>query len=188
MTTFNGSAMQLAASRLAVLLAPLTLFMLAGTATAAAADAPASAQWREQTLKFTYDGITTLYTCDGLEDKVRAILLEFGARKDLKVRATGCDRGMNLPSHFAWVEARYNALVPGEGTIKGQWSAVEIAPNRPFFMGAGECELIEQMRDALSKGFTLRNMQYRTSCTPHQISVGGFAVTAEVLKADSHAE
>ena len=188
MTTFNGSAMQLAASRLAVLLAPLTLCMLAGTATAAAADAPASAQWREQTLKFTYDGITTLYTCDGLEDKVRAILLEFGARKDLKVRATGCDRGMNLPSHFAWVEARYNALVPGEGTIKGQWSAVEIAPNRPFFMGAGECELIEQMRDALSKGFTLRNMQYRTSCTPHQISVGGFAVTAEVLKADSHAE
>ena len=191
---------------LVALVAPLTLCLLSATVIAAAADAPAAsttaaaganAQWREQTLKFTYDGITTLYTCDGLEDKVRAILLEFGARKDLKVRAMGCERGVNLPSRFAWVEASYNALVPDTGTpgtepakgaIKGQWSAIEIAPNRPFFMGAGECELIEQMRDALAKGFTLRNVQYRTSCTPHQISVGGYAVTAEVLKADSHAE
>jgi len=201
MTHFRVSA-----PRLVALVAPLTLCLLAGTAMAAVTDAPAAsttaatgtnAQWHEQTLKFTYDGITTLYTCDGLEDKVRAILLEFGARKDLKVRATGCERGVNLPSHFAWVEASYNALVPDTGTpgtepakgaIKGQWSAIEIAPNRPFFMGAGECELIEQMRDALAKGFTLRNVQYRTSCTPHQISVGGYAVTAEVLKADTHGE
>lgn len=192
MTNLNASR-----GRLTALLAPLALTLLAAPASGLAADVSAGggAQWHEQTLKFTYDGITTLYTCDGLEDKVRAIMLVFGARQDLKVRAMGCDRGMNLPSRFAWVEASYNALVPGgsaaeagQGAIKSQWAPIEIAPNRPQFMGAGECELIEQMRDALSKGFTLRNVQYRASCTPHQVSLGDYAVTAEVLKADTHAE
>ena len=198
-------------ARCATLLAPLTLSLLAGSAFAAAGDAPTAAAampttatpattgnaalWREQTMKFTYDGITTLYTCDGLEGKVRDILLAFGARKDLKVRATGCDRGSNLPSRFAWVEANYSYLAPGSeaevagaGAVKTNWSPVEIAPNRPSFMGAGECELVEQMRDALAKGFTLRNVQYRTSCTPHQVSLGAYAVKAEVLKPDAHAQ
>ena len=205
MTSFNTSA-----ARCVGLIAPLGLGLLAAPAFAAAtATAPAAAagtattpaatgsaaQWREQTMKFTYDGITTLYTCDGLEDKVRVILLAFGARKDAQVRATGCERGSNLPSRFAWVEANYRYLVPAgggdaaaQGAVKTTWSTIEISPNRPSFMGAGECELIEAMRDALSKGFTLRNVQYRTSCTPHQVSMGSYAVSAEVLKADAHAQ
>ena len=200
MTSFNKSA-----ARYAVLIAPLGLGLLAVPANVAAAETGAGpvatpaaassvAQWHEQTMKFTYDGITTLYTCDGLEDKVRVILLAFGARNDVKVRATGCDRGSNLPSRFAWVEATYSNLVPsgieatGQGAVKTTWLPIEIAPNRPNFMGAGECELIESMRDALSKGFTLRNVQYRTSCVPHQVTLGSYAVSAEVLRADTHAQ
>ncbi len=202
MTSFKPTAACCAA-----LIAPLALVWAAGQALAAAStgEAPASsvsapaaslsgAQWHPQTMKFTYNGITTLYTCDGLEDKVRVILLAFGARNDarndVKVRATGCDRGMNLPTRFAWVEANYSSLVPAAadsaetGMVKGSWSPIEIAPNRPSFMGAGECELIESMRDALSKGFTLRNVQYRTSCIPHQVSLGSYAVSAEVLKTE----
>ena len=199
MTSFKPTAARCAAS-----IAVLALALVAGQALAAAStgDTPAAgaaapvaagsgAQWHQQTMKFTYDGITTLYTCDGLEDKVRVILLAFGARNDVKVRATGCERGMNLPSRFAWVEANYSYLVPAgaesaeAGTVKGSWSPIEIAPNRPSFMGAGECELIESMRDALSKGFTLRNVQYRTSCTPHQVTLGSYAVSAEVLRAEA---
>ncbi|MDE2219433.1 MAG: hypothetical protein KGJ52_03555, partial [Gammaproteobacteria bacterium] len=55
--------------------------------------ATAPAQWHKQTLKFDYTGFTTLYTCDGLEGKVRQILLTFGARDDAKVHATGCNYG-----------------------------------------------------------------------------------------------
>jgi hypothetical protein len=194
MTTYQASTL-----RRAWLAVALGAIVLAAASLAAAAEVPAAAgaaaQWREQTLKFTYDGITTLYTCDGLEDKVRDILLVFGARKDLKVRASGCDRGVNLPSRFAWVEATYTSLVPATdtqgkatATIKSVWAPIVISPNRPNFMGAGECELIEQMRDALAKGFTLRNLQYRAACTPHQVSLAGYAVTAEALKADTHTE
>jgi hypothetical protein len=146
-----------------------------------------AAQWRTQTLKFNYSGFTTRYTCDGLEDKVRDILMTFGARKGVKVRATGCSDGPNRPSKFAWVSAEFSSLVPAADpaaadNIKSEWSKVQLAPNRPMYMGGGECELVEQIRDLLQKGFTLRNADFRTSCVPHHISVADYAVSAEVLK------
>jgi hypothetical protein len=175
------------------------LALAAGTASAvnSTADAGASstssagtmAQWRTQKLKFDYTGFTALYTCDGLEGKVKQILLTFGARKDVTVRATGCNYGSSQPSKFAWVTAEFSALAPvsepapadAANTVKADWKKVELAPNRPSYMGAGECELVEQMRDMLQKGFTLRNTAYRTQCVPHQISVADYNVSTEVL-------
>ena len=157
------------------------------TAAASADQAGTPAQWRAQKLKFDYTGFTALYTCDGLEGKVRDILLTFGARKDLKVRATGCSDGQNRPSRFAWVTAEFSALAPATDpaaadALKAGWEKVQIAPNRPSYMGAGECELVEQMHELLQKGFALRNTEYRTSCVPHQVSIGDYSVTTEVLK------
>ena len=39
------------------------------------------AVWKEQHLRFYYLGRTSRYSCDGLRDKVRAMLLELGARR-----------------------------------------------------------------------------------------------------------
>ncbi|MGH8253914.1 MAG: hypothetical protein ACRES2_07715 [Steroidobacteraceae bacterium] len=181
-----------------VFLAGLSLLAgarLASTAVNAAADASASAtapsgtmaQWRTQKLKFDYSGFTALYTCDGLEGKVKQILLTFGARKDLTVRATGCNYGSSQPSKFAWVTAEFTALAPATDpapadAVKAGWEKVQLAPNRPTYMGAGECELVEQIRDLLQKGFTLRNTAYRTQCVPHQVSIADYSVSTEVLK------
>jgi len=52
---------------------------------------PMAAVWREQHLDFFYMGRTSRYTCDGLRDKVRAMLLDLGARRDLKIAAIGCE-------------------------------------------------------------------------------------------------
>ena len=159
-----------------------------GAVAAAAADTSAApAQWHKQTLKFDYSGFTALYTCDGLEGKVRDILLTFGARKDAKVHAIGCNYGSSRPSRFAWVTAEFSSLAPATDpaaadVVKAGWTRVQLAPNRPSYMGAGECELVEQMRDALQKGFALRNTEYRTSCMPHQVSMADYSVSTEVLK------
>jgi hypothetical protein len=187
------------APRLAIGVAALTLAspgLLAATESAATAAqapatagaAPTAAEWHPQQLKFSYSGFTTLYSCDGIEDKVREILLTFGARKDLTVRATGCNEGSSRPSRFAWVRAEFNSLTPAADpapatAVKSAWVKVQIAPNRPTFMGAGECELVDQMRDMLQKGFQLRNADFRTSCVPHHITMADYSVTAEVLKA-----
>jgi hypothetical protein len=185
---------RLARASLAGILLALPLLALSPPAPAAAAEAATTtAQWHAQKLNFNYTGFTTLYTCDGLEGKVREILLAFGARNDVKVRATGCTEPMNRPSRFAWVAAEFSSLAPVAGpagagappgdAVQARWSKVQISPNNPFFMGAGECELVEQMRDVLKKGFALRNVDYRVSCAPHQVSVADYTVTAEALMA-----
>ena len=180
--------MNLKTAHHALLAAALLAAPLLGVASAAVEPGSTAAQWHAQKLNFNYSGFTTLYTCDGLEDKVRDILLAFGARKDVKVRATGCNEPMNRPSRFAWVAVEFSSLVPAAGagagdTVPASWSKVRLAPNRPYYMGAGECELVEQLREVLQKGFTLRNVDYRVSCTPHQISISDYNVTAEALKA-----
>jgi hypothetical protein len=167
---------------------------LASPALSVAAAAPTAdsgttaAEWHPQQFTLNYNGFTTLYSCDGLEDKVRQILLTFGARKDLNVRATGCSEGSTRPSRFAWVHAEFNTLAPASdpapaAAVKSTWVKVQLEPNRPTYMGAGECEVVEQMKDMLQKGFKLRNAIYRTSCVPHQVSMADYSVTAEVLKA-----
>jgi hypothetical protein len=149
------------------------------------------AQWHAQKLEFTYAGFTAFYTCEGLESKVRDILLTFGARQDAKVRALGCDRAQNQPNKMAWVQAEFSSLAPATDasatdTVPAAWSKVELAPNRPKNMGTGECELVDQMRPMLEKGFALRNTNYQTSCVPKQISVADYNVQAEVLRPVAH--
>ena len=106
--------------------------------------------WQHHKATFNYVGFTTLYTCDGLEDHVRQILLHLGARKDARVRATGCPGPYNAPSSTAWVDADFYPLAPAadagaSDTVKARWTALEVTPRRPNFMGDGDCELVQGM-------------------------------------------
>jgi hypothetical protein len=67
-------------------------------APASAADAPTAprveAVWVPHSFKFAYFGLTSLYSCDGLRDTARHILLRAGARKDgLRVRVSCVETG-----------------------------------------------------------------------------------------------
>jgi hypothetical protein len=181
----------------ALLLSGLSLGTTASHAANQTADTPAAATvpstWQHHKVRLNYTGFTAFYTCDGLEDRVRQILLHFGARKDLKVFASGCSRGLNAPSRNAWVDADFYALAPvtaagaaadsaTAGAVKAQWTALELTPQRPDFMGSGDCELIAEMKDLMIKNFSLRGLEYRTSCVPHEVVLNGFSVKGEVLK------
>jgi hypothetical protein len=67
-------------------------------------------------------------------------------------------------------------------TVQARWTPLEVTANRPYFIGHGDCELIDEMQDVLSKNFSLRNLKYRTNCIPHEINVNDFSVKAEILK------
>ena len=152
--------------------------------TAAAPSEPSVWQHHQATLLF--NGITTRYTCDGLEDKVRSLLLYLGARSDLKVRSFGCSGGLDRPSRIGTVSTDFYALTAADAaatqTVPGQWVALTILPNRPNWMGDGECELVEQMKSLLTKSFSLRNLDYRTTCIPHQVTIADYSVKGEILK------
>jgi hypothetical protein len=154
----------------------------------AAGDIVAGA-WQHHKVTFNYYGITSKYTCSGLEDKVRVILLQLGARKDVHVNASGCAGPIDTPSHTAWVDADFYTLAPadagGPDTVPARWTAVQVAPRRPYSVGDGDCELVQGMKDLISKNFGLRDLEYRTECPFRDYVQDGFAVKGFALRAQS---
>jgi len=173
----------------------LAAAMALGTAATAFAEGRVEAQsaaWRPHHAKFDYFGITSRYSCDGMEDKVRSILLYFGAGPDLQVRAVGCPGGANSVSRNIWVTADFSTLaeVPAEtqqpATTRAAWKSLTLQAKKPYFMDDGDCELIDQMRKLLSDGFSWRGpVRISASCPPHTVEINDYRVQGEVLRAVS---
>jgi hypothetical protein len=142
--------------------------------------------WQHRQVTFNYFGITALFTCEGLEDHVKDLLLLLGARKDAHVTASGCP-GPNAPSHSAYVRADFYALAPADATaadtVQANWAPLQLVPRHPSFVDDGDCELLEQMKTFITQNFSLRDIQYRTSCWPHEITIDAFAIKGQSLKA-----
>lgn len=143
--------------------------------------------WQHRNVAFNYVAFTSLYTCDGLEDHVRQILRYLGARKDVRVSATGCPGSFQTPSSTSFVKTDFYSLVQGDPAgserVQASWTALSLTPRRPDFVGEGDCELVLAMKDLISRNFSLRELQYRTACIPNEVSLDSFAVKGRVLKA-----
>jgi hypothetical protein len=176
----------------AALLIGLSCWVHIARAAVHTADSPpgdiAAGAWQHHKVSFNYVGFTALYACQGLEDQVRQILLYLGARKDVHVSARGCPGPLDTPSHNASVNADFYTLAPVAGagasdTVKARWTAFELTPRHPGFMGDGDCELMEGMKDLITKNFSLRDLEYRTDCYPNAVTPDSFAVKAQALRA-----
>jgi 2-polyprenyl-6-methoxyphenol hydroxylase-like FAD-dependent oxidoreductase len=182
------------ANRLIAAVASAVLSLAAGISRAAphsgATDSQTpveSSAWQQQHAEFNFFGTTSLYTCDGLESKVRQMLLFVGARNDLKVRAVGCTRGPDAPTHAIWAIADFYSLVAIASaptpTVPARWTRLRLEAQRPDFMGRGDCELIDGMKQVLSQHFSWRGLDLLVNCVPHELSLNDFHVEGEVLKA-----
>jgi hypothetical protein len=154
--------------------------------------APPAAHWVERKLDYTYMGFTTKYSCDGLRDNVRDVLLALGARrKDLEIHSTGCTRLTGAPEPFPGVTARFFVLVPATpddigkvgatATHPTQWKTVNLSRIQQFRFDQGQCELLEQMKNKALPLFTSRNLLYHSSCVPHEITPGDMQFSVDVL-------
>ena len=169
--------------------AVLALGAGAGTALAAAENVQPSV-WEHHQATTAWFGQTTHYTCSGLENTLRQILLYFGARSDLKVEAS-CPDQID-PVRTAVVKTDFYSLKPAPtgaaDTISAQWVPVKLTPQSPSqapFLGTSECELIFQFKDLLTKSFSFRNLNYQASCFPHYVSLLDYYVHGQVLKTDA---
>jgi hypothetical protein len=183
--TYTNRVSKLSLAALALYCSAVGLPSLAADASSGA---PVAGTWVFHEDTFFYYGLTSLYSCSSIEDKVKDILVHLGARKDAVVLANGCPRGELTPGRSANVRAKFYTLAPADnpgtaGAVSAQWAALELSPRHPFFVGDGDCELVQDMKELLSKNFSLRDVNYRTECVPHQLLLNGFAVTGEVLKA-----
>jgi hypothetical protein len=156
-----------------------------------AADATEPAVWTQKEVQFTYMGFTTHFTCDGLRDAVREMLLQLGARKDdLKVYEQPCTRP-DRPDPFPGVNIKMSVLQPAPATpdsgapvVEAYWKPIKLPYRATTLDAAGQCELLEQFKHTVLPLFTTRNVDLKASCVPHQLEPLGTSLQAEVLVTD----
>ena len=139
--------------------------------------------WQQHDIQFRYMGFTSIYSCDGLADRMKELLVLAGARADATSRASGCTE-MTGPDLMAGARLRFSTVAgdpKAEAPSGTVWRKVRFANGTPRDLQSGECELVEQFRDeVLKKAFTTRNLKSRTSCFPHQANQR-FDIEFEVL-------
>jgi hypothetical protein len=180
-------------------------------ATAADGAQPVTAVWVERKIYFPYMGFTALYSCDGLRNKVRAALKAIGARPGFEVTAHGCPYRSG-PEPLPWLEivaampveataevlAELAAKAPERelaAKVTGKDAADEATarfPARPRQVSfsddpmglfqAGDCELVEQLRDKVFVPLGARIVSSDMICVPRQVNVGAVDLTIEVLE------
>jgi hypothetical protein len=157
---------------------------------------PVPAVWKEQHLSFLYMGRTSRYTCEGLRDKVRAMLLDMGARRDLTITALGCEApaararleslGPTLSivvSTPALPDARLKPLHPGDlGKVDARFESFVITSDAFRNMGIADCELVEEFVHQILPKLVTRNLKQDISCVPFQQSGGRYLVRGDVLR------
>lgn len=166
----------------------LLLLSRAGAAEPAAVE---SGVWQKHEYSFTYMGFTSTYSCDGLADKIKLLLIAAGARPDAKSRPGACAAGFGRPDKFARADLTFYTLAPsgadsttsGIKPVPGTWRAVSIADRSPRDLSIGDCELVEQFRNNVLPMFSTRNVDSHTTCVPHQNSGSSISLKFESFAA-----
>jgi hypothetical protein len=158
-----------------------------GAGEAGEASTAVPAHWVEKKFRFVYQGFTTRYSCQGLREKVRDVLLQLGARpSDLSVRQIGCTTGFSQPDPFPSVGGTFYVLEPASGSteqpVDAAWQRVNVRVGRPGLDTAGQCELVEQVKQRILPLFSTRNVAFQQRCIPHKLTPNGSSLSVDVLK------
>jgi hypothetical protein len=154
------------------------LVLLAASGTVAA-DAPmgGSGTWQKHEYSFVSMGFTSTYSCDGLADQLKRLLLAAGARADAKAQAGPCAADFGHPEKLARANLVFYTLLPDSADhpaagphVDGAWRPVVLTYKSPRELGLGDCELVEQFRAQLLPMFATRGIEDQTTCIPHQES------------------
>jgi hypothetical protein len=136
----------------------------------------AGGAWQVHKYSFQFLGFTSTYSCDGLADKLKKLLLAAGARADVKSQPGACASPLGRPDKFARADLTFATLVPLDGSaaagkpVEGAWRAVSFGAHSPRDLQVGDCELVEQFKQQLLPMFTTRNVVSNTTCIPNQES------------------
>lgn len=190
----SSSCRYLGRSRLLAWVAGAGLAMLAshagavvsqsGDTTTQAGARIVTAQWQSYDLRFHYFGFTTYYSCSGLEDRLEQLLMEMGADRDVRVIASGCFGFHDVSKTLsARIQVRMPALqgTSQDASFPAVSKSVLLRSSRYGDMGAGDCELLEQVRDQLLPALKLQLVKDDLSCMPGQASLRGYTLQVMAL-------
>lgn len=143
------------------------------------------AQWQPRELNFYYKGFSTLYSCSGIEERLERLLRDLGARPDVRVSAVGCQPPMEVSS---MISARIRANMPVEAAASDQGASfpaqrkvVTLTTLHGNQVGAGDCELLEQVGNQLVPALKLEVVKNDLHCVPGQAMIGNRGVQVSAL-------
>jgi hypothetical protein len=154
------------------------------------------AVWKEQRLDFSYMGRTARYSCEGLRDKMRSLLLDLGARRDLKVSLLGCNESAPLGRGYlgprlsivfsspALPEAAAQPLHAGDlSAVEARYESFTLTSDAFRNYGVGDCELVEEFARQILPKLATKDVKQDITCVPYQASGSRFLVRGEILRA-----
>ena len=178
---------------------------------------PEPSHWQAVKLDISYAGITTHYSCAGIESKLETILKTLGVAP--KPSVTGfCDSGFGYPSRLSGAWLRYAVLVPGAPTgsaaaigsvspsqaavtdrnreghpnpsapqgapamVMGEWQEVVLERNPRLGLDDGDCELLESLSHDLLPQLSVKVIEARFTCIPHELSSHSYRLRLSVFK------
>ena len=150
------------------------------------------AVWREHRVQFTYAGRTSQYSCQGLREKVRAMLLDLGVRRDLRMSSACAGTGRSaagaatthLGIHF------FAPAVAGTGPsaarndlhTAARFEAFAIRNDAFRNMDINDCELVEEFVRQILPRLATRGLKQDIACVAYQ-NGSRFLVQGEILRA-----
>ena len=156
---------------------------------------PVAAVWKERHVEFFYMGRTARYSCEGLRDKVRAMLLDMGARRDPTIVALGCEddararvsaAGPHLSITFSAPALPDPAAKPVRAgdlaATDARFVAFSITTDAFRNMGIGDCELVEQFARQILPKLVTRDVRQDITCVPNELSGSHYILRGEVLR------
>ncbi len=163
----------------------------------AATGGPLAAVWKEHHLEFVYMGRTSSYSCDGLTDKLRALMTRLGARRDMHLVGIGCpEYGRPAGPNSLGPSVSIRFYSPGlpsaadeprgrsdRGTIYARYEPFEIVPDAFRDMSVGDCELVDEFARQVLPKFTIRGLKKAITCIPYQLSGSDYSLSGEALRA-----
>ncbi len=142
------------------------------------------AQWQVYQVRFYYTSFSTHYTCDGIERKLRRLLILMGARNDARVESACADhrdlrsrsvkrfqRAHRLKLAFAMPVPVDETDIPGE-VISAEWQKVRIVGSLSRHLDGDDCELLAQFQHQVAPQLLVRSMKKKLHCNPDHRKLG----------------
>ncbi len=145
------------------------------------------AQWEVHQIRYRFVGLSTAYTCDSIERKLKRLLKLLGARDDIRAESS-CVSGGRV-DRFHRVKLAFAIPVPADRTdisreiIPAEWQEVKVVSRRSGHLDPGDCELLEQFERQVLPLLQVRNMNRRTHCAPSRSEFNSLRLRLTALKA-----
>ncbi|NKB38412.1 MAG: hypothetical protein GKR93_14815 [Gammaproteobacteria bacterium] len=148
------------------------------------------AQWEVFQIRFVYVGEFTQYSCDGIERKIRRLLILLGARNDARVE-TDCFGGDNLRRRGAQrvhrMRLAFSLPVPVDKTDFGreifpaEWQEVSLGGGLSRKLDGGDCELVREFQRYVVPRLQVKQINSDLSCFPINRTISRLRAKMKIL-------